>query len=134
MAVMPKNISLADLLWLMLWIAMLAAIAAAMFYVRDGVLHSADAESQQNWEEWREAVKEGRGKEGPVQRRVPKSVEPPAIVLLRDHFGVCLAIALVLSSVLFGTFVLFVRGVMNSPGPPINSSSRPPESPSDGRP
>jgi hypothetical protein len=133
MAAMPKKISIADLLWLTLLVALLAAVAGAMFRIRNIVLQSAGAESQQNWDEWREAVQEGQNQEGPVQRRIPKSAEPPAIVLLRDHFGVCLVIALVLSSVLFGTFVLFVRGVMNSPGPPINSSSLPPESPSDDR-
>jgi hypothetical protein len=130
---MPNRFSPADLLWLVLWVALLAAVVAAMFYVRQVVLQSAGAEAQQNWEEWRESVKEGQGKEGPVQRRVPKSNEPPAIVLLRDHFQVCLVIALALSSVLFGTFVLFVRGVMNSPGPPVNSLSPPPASPSSDR-
>jgi hypothetical protein len=130
---MHKRLSFADLLWLVLWMALLAAVAAAMFYVRQSVLQTAGAETQQNWEEWREAVKAGQNKEGPVQRRVPKSAEPPAIVLLRDHFTVCLTIALVLSSILFGTFVLFARGVMNSPGPQISSLSHPPEFPSDDR-
>ena len=126
---MPKRFSIADLLWLTLLIAMLAAVAAGMFYVRDSVLQSAGAESQEDWEAWREAVKEGQAETGPVQRRVPKSNEPPALVLLRDHFAVCLTIALVLSSVLFGTFVLFARGVMNSPTPLVNSPSLQRESP-----
>jgi hypothetical protein len=130
---MAKRLPIADLLWLALLLAMLAAVAGGMFHVRDSVLQSAGAESQQNWEAWREAVKEGQGDEGPVQRRVPKSGEPPALVLLRDHFAVCLTIALVLSSVLFGTFVLFVRGVMNSPSPQVNSPSPRPESPADDR-
>lgn len=130
---MWNRLSFADLLWLVLWMALLAAVAAAMFYVRQAVLRSAGAEAQQNWQQWRESVKDGQGKDGPVQRRVPRSSEPPAIVLLRDHFLVCLVIALVLSSVLFGTFVLFVRGVMNSPAPSLNSLSPPPESPSSDR-
>ena len=50
----------------------------------------------------------------PVKRRVPKSAEPPALVLMRDYFAVCLAIAVVLSSVLFGTFMVLVRGAMSS--------------------
>jgi hypothetical protein len=130
---MPKRFSIADLLWLTVLIAMLAAVAGGMFRVRDSVLRSADAESQEAWEEWRASVREEQGDPGPVQRRVPRSEEPPALVLLRDHFAVCLAIALVLSAVLVGTFVLFARGVMNSPSPPINSPSRRRESPADDR-
>jgi hypothetical protein len=128
---MPKRFSIADLLWLTVLIAMLAAVAGGMFRVRDSVLRSADTESQEDWDEWREAVQEEQGDPGPVQRRVPRSEEPPALVLLRDHFAVCLTIALVLSAVLFGTFVLFARGVINSPSPPINSPSRRREFPAD---
>ena len=36
----------------------------------------------------------------------------PALVLMRDYFGVCLAVAVVLSSVLFGTFMVMARGAM----------------------
>ena len=49
-----------------------------------------------------------------VQRRAPKSAEPPALVLMRDHFAACLAIAVLLSSVLFGTFMVLVRGALSS--------------------
>ena len=51
---------------------------------------------------------------GPVKRREPKSLEPPALVLMRDHFAVCLGLALLLSTVLFGTFMFFVRGALAS--------------------
>lgn len=120
---MRKKPSIADLLWLTLLAAMLAGVSVLMFRVRDSVLQTSGAQSQQEWEKWRQAVQEGQKDSGPVQRRVPKSAEPPAVVLLRDHFATCLTIALVLSSVLFGTFVLFARGVMNSPSPQLNSPS-----------
>jgi hypothetical protein len=62
-----------------------------------------------------------------VKRREPKSAEPPALVLMRDHFAVCLSLAVVLSSVLFGTFMFFVRGALTSPGPkPLNPELRTP--------
>lgn len=123
---MAKTLSNQDIAWFGLLVVVLAAISFAMFRVRDTVLQSAGADSQEDWEAWREAVKEGQGESRPVQRRVPKSEEPPALVLLRDHFAVCLAIALVLSAVLLGTLVLFARGVLNSPSPR-------PESPADDR-
>jgi hypothetical protein len=110
-----QGISRTDLIWLALLLVALAGVAVGMFRVRDVVLSTATAESQQEWDQWRESVREGDANMGPVARRVPKSVEPPALVLLRDHFFVCLAIALVLSTVLLGTFILFARGVMNAP-------------------
>ena len=130
---MSKRIAPADILWIVLWVVMVGGVAGAMFAVRHNVLQSAGVHSQQDWEEWREAVQASQTKDGPVQRRVPKSDEPPAVVLLRDHFAVCLSIALVLSAVLFGTFVLFARGVLNWPGPQISLPSLPPESPADDR-
>jgi hypothetical protein len=46
---------------------------------------------------------------------------------MRDRFGVCLLLAVVLSSVLFGTFMIFIRGAMNTPGPrPLADEARPP--------
>jgi hypothetical protein len=50
----------------------------------------------------------------PVKRRPPKSPQPPALLLMRDYFGVCLALAIVLSSVLFATFMFFVRGAFKA--------------------
>jgi hypothetical protein len=32
---------------------------------------------------------------------------------MRDYFSICLSLAVVLSTVLFGTFMFFVRGAMN---------------------
>jgi hypothetical protein len=124
MTAMSKSFSLADLLWLALFMALLAGIGWMMFRVRESVVESSSAASQQDWDAWRESVAEGQSKSSPVLRRVPKSAEPPALVLLRDHFAVCLTIALVLSSVVFGTFVLFARGVLNSPAIPPRQDSQ----------
>jgi len=49
-----------------------------------------------------------------VKRRAPKSAQPPALVLMRDYFAVCLGGALVLSTVLFATFMMLVRGAFGS--------------------
>ncbi len=53
--------------------------------------------------------------DGPVRRRTPKSVEPPALVLMRDYFAVCAVISVVLCTVLFGTVMLLVRGIASTP-------------------
>ena len=41
----------------------------------------------------------------------PKSDEPPALVLMRDHFAVCLSGSLVISSVLFFFLAFLITGM-----------------------
>ena len=72
-------------------------------------------EAQAQWQKWRAGAAK-LSSEGPVQRRVPKSDQPPALVLATTYFGICLAIVLVLTTVLFATAAFFVHGVWQSPG------------------
>ena len=69
-------------------------------------------EAQADWDAWREDATKMAELPSVVKRRAPKSAQPPALVLMRDHFTVCLGLAVVLSTVLFGTFMMFVRGAM----------------------
>jgi len=103
----------ATLAWILLYFALLAAITGAMFWVRGTALAVyGTPEAQAEWNTWREDAKQLAEDTGPVKRRFPKSAQPPALVLMRDHFAVCLGLALVLSTVLFGTLMLLVRGAM----------------------
>jgi hypothetical protein len=107
--------SLATLLWLMAYLAMLAAVAGGVVRIRARAIAAyGTTEAQAEWTVWRDDAQKMADQPGPVRRRAPKSAEPPALVLMRDHFGVCLTIALVLSTVLFGTFMMFVRGALNT--------------------
>lgn len=112
---MTFRYKLSDLIWLQLYVALLAAVVGGLFYARHRalVIYGTDR-AQVEWDAWREDAKSQAAGKGPVIRRVPRSGEPPALVLMRDYFGVCLVIALGLSSVLFGTLVFFVRGVLNT--------------------
>ncbi len=74
------------------------------------------AAEQQNWEAWREEAAKQDGKTGPVQRRVPKSKQPPMLVLLRDHFAVIISAAVVFYTVLFGFGAYVVGGVLDQRG------------------
>jgi hypothetical protein len=47
-----------------------------------------------------------------VARRAVQSREPPALVLLRDHFGAVLGTSLLVAGVLFGFLTLTVRGTI----------------------
>ncbi len=115
---MVRKFTIADGVWLMLYIVLLAVITFGMFRARATILETFESpQTQEEWDQWREAVSQGQTDQiGPVKRKVPKSSQPPTLVLLRDHFYTCLAGLLVISSVLYGTIVFFLRGVMEQPG------------------
>ena len=101
--------------WLLAYLAVMALVASGLVYGRGQALATFGTdEAQSEWDTWRADAKEMALGAGPVKRREPKSLEPPALVLMRDHFAACLALALVLSTVLFGTFMFFVRGALAS--------------------
>jgi hypothetical protein len=47
-----------------------------------------------------------------------QSDEPPTLVLLRDHFGVVVAMSLTVASCLFGFLMLVIRGAKKQALPP----------------
>lgn len=66
---------------------------------------------QAEWTAFREAMKKQTDRSGPVQRKVPKSVEPPELVWLRDYFWLAVAAWVVLGGVLGAFLALIVLGV-----------------------
>ena len=98
--------------WALLYLAMLAGIYGALSNYRQYAMEQYGTDSaEQEWQTWREAAAD-LSDDGPVNRRVPKSTEPPALVLMRDHFAACLGVSLLLSSCLFVWFMFTARGVM----------------------
>jgi hypothetical protein len=90
---------------------MAAAVIGGMVRMRAMAIEVyGTAEAQAEWDTWREDAEKMAEQPSVVKRRAPKSVQPPALVLMRDYFGVCLSGALVLSTVLFATFMMLVRG------------------------
>jgi hypothetical protein len=109
--------SIESILWLMAYCALMATIVGVMVRVRSAAMQSfGTAGAQAEWNTWRADAQEMSEGKGPVRRRPPKSAEPPALVLMRDHFGICLALALLLSSLLYGTAMFFLRGIASSGG------------------
>ncbi len=101
-------------IWLLAYVALIAAVIVSLVDARNHTLSQMDTpQVQAEWETWRQAVRD-QPESAPVKRRVPKSSEPPLVVLLRDYFGVCLAAAVVFSSLLFGVISFMVRGVLRS--------------------
>jgi hypothetical protein len=105
--------------WLWLWIAgyaaLLAGVVGGMLWVRQSVLTEfAKPESIADWQSWREDVIEGQASPGPVQRRVPKSLEPPALVLMRDYFTVSIVGATFFTSILYWIGAWFITGALRT--------------------
>jgi hypothetical protein len=123
---MPRQISNRALLFIGLgYFLLLAGVIAAMIVARNSVMTSMDTpEAQQAWNDWRaEAAKED-GAHGPVQRSVPRSGEPPSLVLMRDYFAVSTVGLLVPVSALYGFFAWVLCGVMNQSPLPAGRGER----------
>ncbi len=99
-----------NLIWLAAYAAMLVTVLAAMFQGRQSTLAAFDTpEARAQWQAWREA-EPNTSDQGPVKRRPPSATEPPALLLMRDYFGVMLSGALLFSSLLFGAIMVAARG------------------------
>jgi hypothetical protein len=98
------------------WLLVVSVIAGGLMIARGYALRTIDSPlAQEDWEDWREEAQRQAEGEGPVKRRPPRAEEPPTLMLLRDHFGACMTMGLVLSSVLYGTLALMIRGVLLGP-------------------
>jgi hypothetical protein len=102
--------------WLTVYLLMIAVVVGAVMYGRQLAMEIyGSAAAQGEWDQWRADARKMAEQPSTVKRRAPQSVEPPALVLMRDYFAVCLAGALILSTVLFGTLMVFVRGALQVP-------------------
>ncbi len=77
-----------------------------------------------DWQRWRDAAREQSEGIGPVTRRVPKSDEPPILVLLRDYYGMCLGAVLVFGSLSYAVLVFLFRGAIKVSQPIANAATR----------
>jgi hypothetical protein len=105
--------------WFWIWLAgyagLLAGVIGGMLWVRQSVLTEfSRPESIADWQSWREDVIEGQTSPGPVERRVPKSLEPPALVLMRDYFTVSIVGATFFTSILYWIAAWFVTGALRT--------------------
>ena len=105
--------------WLWLWgigyAALVIVVVWSIYYARDWAQAGLSTpESTAAWEAWREDVRANQDRPSPVERRVPKSTEPPALVLTRDYFSVSLGGAVLFSSLLYWVIAWFVTGIVSS--------------------
>lgn len=110
------------ILWGLSYVALVVAVAGTMFWLRKNVLAQYGApQSIADWQSWRADVEREKENPGPVERRVPKSMEPPALVLMRDYFGVSLTGAVFFTSLLYAVICWLVIGALAS-----GNDARPP--------
>jgi len=105
------------------YIAMVIAVVWSLRSAREWALTQLTTpKSIEDWQTWRDDVKRQQTEPGPVARRIPKSAEPPGLVLMRDNFMVCLVGALVFSSLLYWVLAWFVRGMLKTPSASVDST------------
>ena len=107
-----RRLTRANAVWLAVYLVYLAAIVAGMFWTRETTLRTMDTpEAREQWRAWRESPP-NQDTVGPVRRRPPTVTEPPALVLVRDYFGVILSGAVIFGSLLFAAIMIAARGAL----------------------
>jgi hypothetical protein len=102
------------------------AIVFVMTTVQQSVLSHYDAADQEAWQTWKRDAANKDGRLGPVERREPKSDEPPGLVLLRDHFPAIVISLVVFYTCLFAFAMLLAKGMARSgPRNDIGTQSMP---------
>jgi hypothetical protein len=122
---MDRPRSLGRWLWscAVLYVVMLSGTLWALFAARQwAIVELATPQSTAQWEAWRADVRAQQDQPTPVTRVVPKSAEPPALVLMRDYFRVSMIGAILFSSVLFWICAWLLHGMLTSQTTRINSS------------
>ena len=96
------------------YVALLGTVVGAMIWERQKVLTELSTPtSMADWEAWRADVRQQQANPGPVERRVPKSNEPPALVLMRDYFAVSIVGATFFTSLLYWIVAWCVTGALS---------------------
>ena len=103
-----------------LYLVVMAALIGSLFVMRQNLLRNlGTAQAREEWQQWRSDVERQQQEPQAVARRVPKSEEPPALVLMRDYFVTCLIGAALFVSLLYWAIAgLTIGAVTNRGGTP----------------
>ena len=100
-----------------LWLALMTIPPAFLLQVRSRWLEALDRPAvQADWDAFRRDMRAQSGRDaktiGPVQRKVPRSAEPPLRVWLRDHVVLAITAWVLFGTVLFGFFATLIVGLV----------------------
>jgi len=94
------------------WLAAVVVPPLALVAWRERRLAEvASPEAQAEWDAFRADMRSQSGRAGPVQRKVPKSPEPPELVWLRDYLWLAITAWVTLVGVLGGFLAAIALGV-----------------------
>jgi hypothetical protein len=100
---------------LTLWCGLLIGPPVAFLRWREARLPQlATPTTQADWDDFRDAMRRESGREGPVQRKVPKSAEPPELVWLRDYAALAVTAWIAFVGILGGFVGLLVLGMLRA--------------------
>jgi hypothetical protein len=102
-----------NLLWLLVYAIAMISVVTLVLSMRAATLRDLDTpEARAEWQAWREAPPNS-DTTGPVRRKPPSATEPPALVLMRDHFAVVMSGSVIFSSLLFAAIMIAARGALS---------------------
>ncbi|MFM7844803.1 MAG: hypothetical protein ACKPEY_11310 [Planctomycetota bacterium] len=94
-------------------VLVVGGVIAGMFYLRaQAIATYGTPAALEEWGEWRSAAAMQAAEQRPVERKIPKSAEPPALVLMRDYFPACTAAAAAAAAGCYLVFAFLLRGVL----------------------
>lgn len=94
------------------WLVALAVPPAVLVSWRDRRLAEVSSpQAQADWDAFRADMRRQSGRDGPVQRKVPKSAEPPELVWLRDYLHLAIIAWIALVGVLGGFLAALTVGM-----------------------
>ena len=103
-------------IWGLIYLVFVVVLIGGFWQARQRVLRQYSSPNAQiEWKRWRDAAARQAEGEGPVLRRVPKSDEPPSLVLLRDHFATSLLGMLLLTTAILFALATMIRGAISGP-------------------
>jgi len=95
------------------WLALVAVPPVVFMGWRDARLDELSAApAQADWDRFRADMQAESGERGPVRRKVPRSLEPPERIWLRDYPLVVVAAWVIFVGLLGAVIGLMLRGAM----------------------
>jgi hypothetical protein len=93
------------------YLALLALLLLLLAEARRQTIAALDsALARRQWQAWKAEVQREAQRGPAVRRRVPTSEEPPALILLRDHFGAVAFSSAVICTCLYLFLAIVIRG------------------------
>lgn len=116
---------------LLLLVPLTAVVVGGMYWMRAKAIAAyGSSQAISDWDDWRDAQDELVKQGARTKRKKPLSSEPPALVLMRDHFAACTGAAVMAAGGAFLVFAFLLRGVLAQPADPHArraAPTRPPE-------